>query len=114
MRNAVEVPRRSGQPPPDATADADESLRGTAYARLPQRDLSGGLSNAAGLARILGVTRARVLQLRIIDGFPEAIPLAGAPERGNDIWPVAEVLAWREQRSKNGTCPIPPARTSLK
>ena len=61
------------------------------------RDLTGGLANSAGLARILGVSRTRVFQLQAELGFPEGIPLAGAPDRGSDVYPVAEVLRWRDE-----------------
>lgn len=64
---------------------------------LTGRDITGGLANASGLARILGVSRQRVFQLRELDGFPKAIPLAGAPDRGSDVFPVAEVLRWRDE-----------------
>lgn len=76
---------------------------------LAGRDLSEGLANSAGVARILGISSARASTLTARDGFPDPIPLVGGPGRyrGALVWPVAEVRAWDERRKAKPPRPKP-------
>jgi predicted DNA-binding transcriptional regulator AlpA len=54
----------------------------------------GGLASVTGLARIMGVSRARVGAYSRMPGFPEPVPVDGSGR----VWFIAEVLEWRRRR----------------
>lgn len=57
---------------------------------------AGGLVNAADLARVWGVSRARVTELVAMPDFPEPIDHVG--ERA--VWLLAQCDQWREARAR--------------
>jgi predicted DNA-binding transcriptional regulator AlpA len=55
---------------------------------------AGGLVNAADLARVWGVSRARVSELQATAGFPEPIGTVG----NRPAWLLEQCDQWRDSR----------------